>query len=118
MLLQTFIRKQLRLKAHTVTAIEESDTEMVVQIERLGSRRLRCSRCGRSCRRVHSRAVKQRSWRDLPLRKARLVLRYRPRRVHCERCGVRTEALPWAEPWARVSCALAASVAALTKHLS
>ena len=76
-LLQTFIRKQLRLKAHTVAAIEESDTEMIVQIERLGSRRLRCSRCGRSCRRVHSRAVKQRSWRDLPLRKARLVLRYR-----------------------------------------
>ncbi len=118
MLLQTFIRKQLRLKAHTVTAIEESDAEMVVRIERLGSRRLRCSRCGRTCRRVHSRAAKPRSWRDLPLRKTRLVLRYRPRRVHCERCGVRAEALPWAEPWARVSSALAASVAALTKHLS
>lgn len=117
-LLQTFIRKQLRLKAHTVTAIEESDAEMVVRIERLGSRRLRCSRCGRTCRRVHSRAAKPRSWRDLPLRKTRLVLRYRPRRVHCERCGVRAEALPWAEPWARVSSALAASVAALTKHLS
>ena len=28
MLLQTFIRKQLRLKAHTVTAIEESDTDI------------------------------------------------------------------------------------------
>ena len=75
MLLQTFLRKQLRWKAHTVTAIEESDAAMVVQIERLGSRRLRCSRCGRSCRRVHSRAVKQRSWRDLALRKAQLVLR-------------------------------------------
>ena len=46
------------------------------------------------------------------------MLRYRPRRVKCERCGVRTEALPWAEPWARVSGALAASVAALTRHLS
>ena len=67
---------------------------------------------------MHSRAAKPRSWRDLPLRKTRLVLRYRPRRVHCERCGVRAEALPWAEPWARVSSALAASVAALTKHLS
>ena len=31
---------------------------------------------------------------------------------------MRTEALPWAEPWARVSGALAASVAALTRHLS
>ena len=38
-------------------------------------------------------------------------------RVKCERCGVGTEALPWAEPWAR-SGALAASVAALTRHLS
>ena len=34
MLFKTFIRKQLRLKAHTVTEIEPSDEQMVVQIER------------------------------------------------------------------------------------
>ena len=42
MLFKTFIRKQLRLKAHTVTEIEPSDEQMVVQIERLGARKLCC----------------------------------------------------------------------------
>ena len=107
MLFKTFIRKQLRLKAHTVTEIEPSDEQMVVQIERLGARKLCCSRCRRPYRRVHSRAVRERSWRDLSLRQAPLVLRYRPHRVRCSRCGVRVEALPWAEPWARVTKALA-----------
>ena len=106
MLIKTFIRKQLGLKAHTVTEIEESDEQMVVRIERLGLRR------------VHSRSAQERSWRDLSLRQAPLVLRYRPRRVRCNCCGVRVEALPWAVPWARVSKALAAAVAALTRHLN
>ena len=35
-LIETFIRKQLRLKAHTVTQIEETDECMVVCIDRLG----------------------------------------------------------------------------------
>ena len=118
MLCKTFIRKQLRLKAHTVTEIEPSDEQMVVQIERLGARKLCCSRCRRPYRRVHSRAVRERSWRDLSLRQAPLVLRYRPHRVRCSRCGVRVEALPWAEPWARVTKALAGAVAALTRHLN
>ena len=51
MLFKTFIRKQLRLKAHTVTEIEPSDEQMVVQIERLGARKLCCSRCRRPYRR-------------------------------------------------------------------
>ena len=118
MLCKTFIRKQLRLKAHTVTEIEPSNEQMVVQIERLGARKLCCSRCRRPYRRVHSRAVRERSWRDLSLRQAPLVLRYRPHRVRCSRCGVRVEALPWAEPWARVTKALAGAVAALTRHLN
>ena len=39
-LLETFIRKQLRLKAHTVTKVEETDEFMIVSIDRLGKRRL------------------------------------------------------------------------------
>ncbi len=35
------------------------------------------------------------------MRKLPLILRYRPRRVECPRCGVRVEDFPWAEPWAR-----------------
>ena len=52
------------------------------------------------------------------MRKLHLVLRYQPRRVQCRGCGVRVEDFPWAEPWARVTRALANAAASLTRELS
>jgi transposase len=116
-LIETFIRKQLRLKAHTVTRVVETDEAMIVHIDRLGQRLLRCGVCRQRCRQVHS-VRKEREWRDLSMRKLALKLRYRPRRVDCPRCGVRVEDFPWAEPWARVTTALANAVAVLARELS
>ena len=116
-LIATFIRKQLRLKAHTVTRVEETEQAMIVHIDRLGGRLLRCGVYGRRCQEVHS-IRKEREWRDLSMRKLPLKLRYRPRRVDCPRCGVRVEDFPWAEPWARVTTALANAVATLARELS
>jgi len=115
--METFIRKQLRLAAHTVTKVEETDEFMLVQIDRLGKRLLRCGVCRQRCRRVHG-IQKEREWRDLSMRKLPLILRYRPRRVECPRCGVRVEDFPWAEPWARVTTALSNAVAVLARELS
>src|ERR1022692_3459995 len=116
-LIETFIRKQLGLKAHTVTRVEETEDYMIIHIDRLGSRLLRCGLCRQRCRKVHS--VRQpREWRDLSMRKLPLKLRYRPRRVECPRCGVRVEDFPWAEPWARVTTALSNAVAKLARELS
>ncbi len=107
----------MRLKAHTVTEIEETEEYMIVQIDRLGKRLLRCGVCRQRCRKVHG-VRKQRGWRDLSMRKRPLVLRYHPRRVDGPRCGVRVEDFPWAEPWARVTTALANAVARLARELS
>ena len=117
MLIETFIRKQLRLKAHTVTHVEQTEKCMRVEIDRLGKRLLRCGVCGQRCREVHD-IRRAREWRDLSMRKLPLVLRYRPRRVECPRCGVRVEEFPWAEPWARVTTALSNAVAVLARELS
>jgi transposase len=116
-LIETFIRKQLRLKAHTVTQVEETGEGMIVHMDRLGRRLLCCGVCRQRCREVHS-LRKEREWRDLSMRKLPLKLRYRPRRVDCPRCGVRVEDFPWAEPWARVTTALANAVATLARQLS
>ena len=102
MLIETFLRKQLGLKAHTVTKVEETERYMIVHIDRLGRRLLRCGVCRQRCRTVHS-VRKAREWRDLSMRKLPLKLCYRPRRVECPRCGLRVEDFPWAEPWARVT---------------
>lgn len=117
MLIETFIRKQLRLKAHRVTQVETNEENMIIHIDQLGKRHLRCGVCRKPCRRVHS-IRNWREWRDLSMRKLRLVLRYQPRRVHCPQCGVRVEDFPWAEPWARVTRALANAAASLTRELS
>ena len=44
-LVETFLRRQLGLKAHTVTKVEENGEFMVVHIERLGPCLLRCGVC-------------------------------------------------------------------------
>jgi transposase len=116
-LIETFIRKQLRLKAHAVTKVEETDECMLVHIDRLGKRLLRCGVCRERCMEVHD-IRREREWRDLSMRKLPLKLRYRPRRVECPRCGVRVEDFPWAEPWARVTTALFNAVAVLARELS
>jgi transposase len=116
-LIETFLRKQLGLKAHTVTRVEETEKYMLVDIDRLGGRLLRCGVCRQRCRKVHG-ACKRREWRDLSMRKLPLILRYRPRRVECTRCGVRVEDFPWAEPWARTTRTLSNAVAVLARELS
>ena len=90
---------------------------MIVHIDRLGLRLLRCGGCRQRCRKVHS-VRKPREGRDLSMRKLPLKLRYRPRRVQCPRCGLRLEDFPWAEPWARVTTALSNAVAKLARDLS
>ena len=117
MLIETFIRKLLHLKVHYVTAVRQSPEQIVVEIERFKSRRLQCGVCRGPCKKVHQ-VEEVRSWRDLSLRHLPVVLQYRPRRVRCPRCGVRVEAVPWAQLWARVTTALARAVAELARHLS
>jgi transposase len=116
-LIETFIRKQLGLKAHRVTAVEAAEAVVVIRIDQLGSRRLQCGRCRERVRRIHD-VRPERRWLDLTLRGVNLTLAYRPRRLCCRHCGVHVEAVPWAEPWARVTRALAGAVVGLARRLS
>lgn len=119
MRMETFIRKALRLKAHTVVRVEadEAAGELVVHLERLGHRRLRCGACGLEASRVAPTRRPLRRWRDLAMREHLVELRYAPYRVWCPRCGLRVERVPWADPWQRVTHALARAVATLARVL-
>ena len=119
MRMETFIRKALRLKAHTVVKVEEDEAagELVVHLERLGQRRLRCGVCGLEAPRVAPTRRPLRRWRDLAMREHVVELQYAPCRVWCRRCGLRVERVPWADPWQRVTHALARAVAVLAREL-
>ncbi len=118
MLIETFIRKQLRLKTHTVTKVEETDACMLVcTLTGLESVPCAAEFAGSDAWRFTTFARSGR-WRDLSMRKLPLKLRYRPWRVECPRCGVRVEDFPWAQPWARVTTALSNAVAVLARELS
>jgi transposase len=114
-LIETFIRKQLALKAHRVTKVEETGEQMGSSHRPTGEAAAALRYRQRSLQ-VHS-IRKERQCRDLSIRKVTLILCYRPRRVECPRCGIRVEDFPWAEPWMRVTRA-GKTVASLAPELS
>ena len=112
---ETYIRKSLGMKAHYVTRVEESEREVVAQVERIPHRRLRCGRCGLDAKRTKGRTENPRRWRDEAMLSKWLVIEYRPWRVVCPVCGVVTEEIPWSERWSRLTRRLAQSIAAMSK---
>jgi len=118
MRMETFIKKALGLKAHRVVQVEESETgDLAVWIDRVGRRRLQCGRCGRQTARSAPTRRPVRRWRDLAMRTQAVTLLYAPYRVWCPRCGLHVERVPWADPWQRVTHALARAVAELAREL-
>ncbi len=95
MRLETFIRKSLGMKAHTVTQIAVlPDGDLLAQVERLPGRRLCCGACGRPVKRVAPTRRPARRWQDLALRTEPLWLCYAPYWVWCPTCGLRVERVP------------------------
>lgn len=120
MRMTTFIRKSLQLKAHRVVRVEarEAEGELLVYIDRVAHRRLRCGVCGLRAWRVAPTRRPERRWRDLAMRTHTVWLVYAPYRVWCGQCGLRVERIPWADPWQRVTQELAREVATLARELS
>ncbi len=99
--------------------VEEREAEqaLVVHVERLGQRRLRCGECGLEAKQVAPTRRPARRWRDLTMREHLVAIVYAPYRVWCRRCGLRVERIPWAEKWQRVTHGLARAVAQLARVL-
>lgn len=87
------LRVLVALQQTLVTGFEFNDEGVVVDV-RPTWRTPRCSECGR---RATAYDARSRMWRHLDLGGIVCRLRYRLRRVSCRRCGVKVEAVPWAE---------------------
>ena len=114
MRLEHCIRRWLGLKSHFVRKVEDGPEGIVAELEEVHNHLPRCGQCGRHTGRTKGR-LPARRWRDLKIRDRPLVLAYRPRRVVCPDCGVRTERMPWADRYSRVTKGLQRAVAELSR---
>ena len=89
----TLLRRLLGISGLIVESFQMSTDGLVVGV-RPRWRKPRCGACSRRCPRYD--VSKTRRWRHLSWGRLRIWLEYRPRRVKCLVCGVRTEEVPWA----------------------
>ncbi len=94
----SLLRILLALQDTIVTGVE-FDAEGVIVDVRPTWQRKRCGECHRKGS-SHG-AGRSRTWRHLDLGGIKCRLRYTIGRVECRHCGVKTEAVPWAEPASR-----------------
>jgi transposase len=90
----TLLRRLLSVREMFVENVRLVTEGMIVTV-RPRWRLPRCGRCGCRCPGYDRREA--RLWRHVAFLQTRVWLEYAPRRVECPRCGVRTEAVPWAE---------------------
>jgi len=89
----TAVNRILNLPGASVTGVRFAPEGVVVAV-RLRRRRRVCSRCGQLCAATHDTVPCR--WRHLDLGAQRCFIVCALRRVRCQDCGVRLEAVPWA----------------------
>lgn len=97
MRVSTAFNRMLEIPGAWVRGVRFTPEAVIVGVA-LRRRRL-CCPCGYTSRFRYDRSVRR--WRHLDLGACKLFLEAEIRRVDCPRCGVRTEAVPWARPGAR-----------------
>lgn len=109
----TMLSRVLKINCAVVTACEFGDRELFVDVKP-ATRLARCSGCGRTASKLYD--GRDRQWRHLDLAGMELRLRYRLRRVECDRCGVIVEMVPWAETGSHFTRSFEEMTAFLAQH--
>lgn len=94
MRITTVFRKFLGVTQLIVNDVDLAPDGLYLHV-RPSWKRCRCGRCGRKTRGYDRQPL--RTWQHLSWGRVQVYLLYAPHRVECPVCGVRTEALPWAE---------------------
>lgn len=119
MQVKTLLNRVHKVKGFVYQNVRFSDSHrMTIEVEirpRRGSRPF-CSGCGRRGK-TYDRMT-TRSFSFVPLWALAVVMRYAPRRVKCEDCGVKIELLPWADGKKRITHAHALFLARWARRLS
>ena len=115
--LENIVKRTLEIKDHRITQIEEHGDNLTVHLEAISNRRLRCGSCRRRGRQA-DQVKNKREFQHIPFWGIAVFLQYRPRRVLCPDCGLRREALPWADGKERMTKQLGLTLAIWAKLLA
>jgi len=93
----TFLNAIHRFKSFVFeeTFLTDKDQTLIVKVRPRANGKPVCSGCG--SKRPTYDQTNERLFEHVPLWNIRVFFQYTMRRVRCPRCGVRTEAVPWAE---------------------
>lgn len=116
MLVESIIKNTLGLKSHCVKQVFFDEGELVARIVPRQRSRPVCGVCGR--RRPGYDTLRQRCWRHVPLWGIHVRLLYRPRRVQCCSCGIKMEAIPWAQGKSSLTVPVMMVLAVFAKQLA
>lgn len=97
MRVSTAFNRLLRLQGAWVRGVAFTKEGIVCEVA-LRRRRRVCSGCGKGGRRLVIHDHRRTRWRHLDLGAQRCFVECELRRLRCEECGVRYEAVPWARP--------------------
>lgn len=117
MLVEGILQQTLELRSHRVKRVRMEEEGLVAEIVPRRNGKVHCGCCGSRAKWVHE-TRRVRRWQHVPLWRTSVILEYRPRRVVCGKCGLRTEAMPWALPKGKMSKGLVAFLASWAKALS
>jgi transposase len=120
MQLKTILNRVQKFKSFVYDSVEffESDGQLVLLVyilARTGSRAI-CSGCGR--RRPGYDTLEPRKFEFVPLWGIPVLFVYGLRRVHCKQCGIKVEAIPWADGKQTLTKAYMQFLAGWAKRLS
>jgi transposase len=115
--LENIVKRTLEIKDHRIVKISDGLGNIVIHLAAIKRRHLPCGGCGQRARRV-DRVKSERDFLHVPFWGMAVFLRYRPWRVDCPSCGLRREALPWADGKERITKQLALTIAVWAKTLA
>jgi transposase len=113
MLVESIVRKTLGLKRHSVKKVTGEQDEIVVYLVPDRRCKVVCSSCGRQGPGYDT--LKERHWKHVPLWGIPVILVYSPRRVECNNCGIKVEAIPWTQGKSPLSLPLSVALATWSK---
>ena len=115
MRIETLVKETLDLQGFRVGRVDGGTDEIVVRIVADGRYAPRCGECGEKAKYRDER--RERRYRHVPLWGIPVTLVYTLRRVRCKGCGLRVEAVPWAEGKQRFTRAMSVTMAEWAKLL-